>query len=374
MIFLIQLLLKKLKENKLNLITSMQKKTKSKLKIALTLGTILLFGVLTKSQPPDTFQTFLALREPVIYSKQCGDNPLQVLCDAIDSTKESLFLRIYRLTSPEIMKSLANQAKSQRNVVIHYEKMKNVEEFPKNAHVSLVNHPSLERKLMHKKSLAIDDKYAWLGSANYTRVSFLEDSNLIIGLKSKELCQHIKNESSGECVIQGQKVQYFSLPGDHGKALSAVLQTLRTAKKTIRLAMFALTYPPIFEELNEAQKRGVDVKILVDKDFAKLSITQLQALIDSKLKLYTKTTRHRLHHKFAIIDQNILITGSVNWSMSGFCSNTEDMLILDNLTKKQLNKLNRIWEDLEKQSALSYPPIRDKEVEIIKLPKEQRAA
>ncbi|AFS28015.1 phospholipase D family protein [Chlamydia psittaci NJ1] len=371
---MIQLLLKKLKENKLNLITSMQKKTKSKLKIALTLGTILLFGVLTKSQPPDTFQTFLALREPVIYSKQCGDNPLQVLCDAIDSTKESLFLRIYRLTSPEIMKSLANQAKSQRNVVIHYEKMKNVEEFPKNAHVSLVNHPSLERKLMHKKSLAIDDKYAWLGSANYTRVSFLEDSNLIIGLKSKELCQHIKNESSGECVIQGQKVQYFSLPGDHGKALSAVLQTLRTAKKTIRLAMFALTYPPIFEELNEAQKRGVDVKILVDKDFAKLSITQLQALIDSKLKLYTKTTRHRLHHKFAIIDQNILITGSVNWSMSGFCSNTEDMLILDNLTKKQLNKLNRIWEDLEKQSALSYPPIRDKEVEIIKLPKEQRAA
>lgn len=116
------------------------------------------------------------------------------------------------------------------------------------------------------------------------------------------------------------------------------------------------------------------MKILVDKDFAKLSITQLQALIDSKLKLYTKTTRHRLHHKFAIIDQNILITGSVNWSMSGFCSNTEDMLILDNLTKKQLNKLNRIWEDLEKQSALSYPPIRDKEVEIIKLPKEQRAA
>ncbi|AFS26930.1 phospholipase D [Chlamydia psittaci CP3] len=224
----------------------MQKKTKSKLKIALTLGTILLFGVLAKSQPPDTFQTFLALREPVIYSKQCGDNSLQVLCDAIDSTKESLFLRIYRLTSPEIMKSLANQAKSQRKVVIHYEKMKNVEEFPQNAHVSLVNHPSVERKLMHKKSLAIDDKYAWLGSANYTRVSFLEDSNLIIGLKSKELCQHIKNESSGECVIQGQKIQYFSLPGDHGKALSAVLQTLRTAKKTIRVAMFALTYPPDF--------------------------------------------------------------------------------------------------------------------------------
>lgn len=352
----------------------MQKKTKSKLKIALTLGTILLFGFLTKSQPPDTFQTFLALREPVIYSKQCGDNSIKVLCDAIDSAKESLFLRIYRLTAPEIVKSLANQAKSQRHVVIHYEKMTKVEEFPQNANVSLVNHPCKERKLMHKKSLAIDDKYAWLGSANYTRVSFLDDSNLIIGLKSKELCQYIKNESSGECVIQGQKVQYFSLPGDGGKALSAVLHTLRTAKKTIRLAMFALTYPPIFEELNAAQKRGVDVKILIDKDFEKLSIARLQALIDPKLKLYTKTTRHRLHHKFAIIDQSTLITGSVNWSISGFCSNTEDMLILDNLTKKQMNKLNRIWKDLEKQSTLSYPPMRKEKGEIIQLPKEQRAA
>ncbi|SGA07064.1 phospholipase D [Chlamydia abortus] len=138
--------------------------------------------------------------------------------------------------------------------------------------------------------------------------------------------------------------------------------------------MFALTYPPIFEELNAAQKRGVDVKILIDKDFEKLSIARLQALIDPKLKLYTKTTRHRLHHKFAIIDQSTLITGSVNWSISGFCSNTEDMLILDNLTKKQINKLNRIWKDLETQSTLSYPPMRKEKEVIIQLPKEQRAA
>ncbi|WP_366223817.1 phospholipase D-like domain-containing protein [Chlamydia buteonis] len=352
----------------------MLKKTKLKLKIAITLGIILLFGVLTKSQPPDTFQTFLALREPVIYSKQCGDNSLKVICDAIDSAKESLFLRIYRLSAPEVIKSLANQANSQCNVAIHYEKMAKVQEFPKNHNVTLVNHPKEERKLMHQKALAIDDKHTWLGSANYTHVSFLEDSNLIIGLKSKELCQHIKNESSGECVIQGQKAQYFSLPGDQGKALSAVLQTIRTAKKTIRIAMFALTYLPIFNELDEAQKRGVKVKILIDKDFKKLSTTRLQTLKDSKLTLYTKTTRHRLHHKFAVIDQNTLITGSVNWSESGFCSNSEDMLILNNLTKKQINKLNRIWKDLEKQSTLSYPPINNKETKIVKLPKEKCAA
>ncbi|QVE48995.1 phospholipase D-like domain-containing protein [Chlamydia crocodili] len=351
----------------------MKKKTNSKLKIILTVGSLLFFGVLTKSQTPDTFQTFTASQEPVIYSKQCGDDSLKVLCDAIDSAEKNIFLRIYRLSAPEIVTSLANQANAKRNVAIHYEKMAKIQEFPKNKYVTLVEHPSEGRKLMHQKALAIDDKQVWLGSANYTHVSFLQDSNLIIGLKSKELCQYIKNESCGNCVIDGQNVQYFSLPGDQGKALSAVLQTLRTAKKTIRLAMFALTYPPVFRELNEAKKRGVDVKILIDKDFKKLSIKQIQALKDSSLTLHTKTTRYRLHHKFAIVDQKILIAGSVNWSEAGFCINSEDMFILDNLTNKQVKKLNRIWEDLEKQSALSYP-ISDEDQKVIQLPKEKRAA
>ncbi|AAP05199.1 phospholipase D-like domain-containing protein [Chlamydia caviae] len=351
----------------------MKKKTKSKLKILLTIGSLLFFGLLTKSQAPDTFQTFTASQEPVIYSKQCGDDTLKVLCDAIDSAQTSIFLRIYRLSAPEIFTSLANQARAKRNVAIHYEKIAKIKEFPKNRHVTLVEHPAEGRKLMHQKALAIDDKHAWLGSANYTHTSFLQDSNLIIGLKSKELCRYIKDESCGQCVIHGQNAQYFSLPGDQGKALSAVLRTLRTAQKTIRLAMFALTYPPVFRELNEAKKRGVDVKILIDKDFKKLSIKQIQALKDSNLSLHTKTTRYRLHHKFAVVDQKILIAGSVNWSEAGFCINSEDMLILDNLTDKQLKKLDKIWKDLEKQSSLTYP-VSDGDEKVIQLPEEKCAA
>lgn len=351
----------------------MKKKTNSRLKIIFTLGSLFFFGVLTKSHTPDTFQTFISSQEPVIYSKQCGDNSLKVLCDAIDSAKKSIFLRIYRLSAPEIFTSLANQANAQLNVTIHYEKMAKSQEFPKNHNVLLVEHPSVGRRLMHKKSLAIDDKYAWLGSANYTHSSFLQDSNLIIGLKSKELCRYIRNESSGTCVIHDQNLRYFSLPGDQGQALSAVLQILRTARKTVRLAMFALTYPPVFHELNEAKKRGVDVKILIDKDYKNLSIKQIQSLKDSNLTLHTKTTRYRLHHKFAVIDQKILIAGSVNWSESGFCINSEDMIILDNLTDKQIKKLNKIWEDLEKQSVLTYPSGGEEE-KVIDLYKEKRAA
>ncbi|EPP36824.1 phospholipase D-like domain-containing protein [Chlamydia avium] len=333
----------------------MKNKAYARIKIAVTAGSLFILGIFLKSPPADTFQTFLSSSEPVIYSKQCNDEPLKVLCDAIDSAKYDIFLRIYRLTSPEIYTSFANQAKANLPITIHYEKMTGVTDFPHTSKVTLVEHPAKVRKLMHQKALAIDNTYAWLGSANYTHPSLIQDSNLIIGLKSSELCQHIKKESSGEFKIHKQNAQYFSLPGDQRQALSTILQTLKTAKKTIRVAMFALTYPPIFLELNAAQKRGVNVQILVDKDFKKLAIRQIEALKNSSLTLQAKVTRHRLHHKFAIIDNRVLITGSANWSEAGFNLNSEDILILDNLTTKQLKKLNTIWKDLENQCAVVYP-------------------
>ena len=349
----------------------MKNKAYSRIKIAITLGSLLILGIFLKSPSPDTFQTFLSSSEPVIYSKQCNDEPLRVLCDAVDHAKNNVFLRIYRLTSPEVYTSFANQAKAGRTVAIHYEKMIGVTDFPSSSKVTLVEHPVEGRKLMHQKALAIDDTYAWLGSANYTYPSLVQDSNLIIGLKSSELCQHIKKESTGEFKNRKQNAQYFSLPGDQRKALAAVLQLLKTAKKTIRIAMFALTYPPIFYELNEAQKRGVDVQILVDKDFKKSAIHQIEALKDSHLTLRAKVTRHRLHHKFAIIDNRILITGSANWSEAGFNLNSEDLLILDNLTNKQLKKLNAIWKDLENQCAVVYP-VKQEEEKVLPLPSQQQ--
>ncbi|WP_348664000.1 phospholipase D-like domain-containing protein [Chlamydia vaughanii] len=350
----------------------MKKKIKPRLKIILTLGSLFILGTFLKSPSTDTFKTFLSSKEPVIYSNQCGDDSLKVLCDAIDSAHDELFVRIYNLTAPAVFTSFVNQANAGKAVSIHYQTMKRKNEFPKTSKVTLVEHPAEGRKLMHQKALAIDDKYAWLGSANYTINGLVKECNLIIGLKSPELCQYIKDETSGTCVINGQNAQYFSLPGDHGKALSAVLKVLKTAQKTIRIAMYALTYPPIFQELNEAQKRGVNVQLLVDKEFKKLSIHQIEALKNSNLVLGAKTTPYRLHHKFAVVDDKILIAGSTNWSEGGFNLNSEDLIILDNLTSKQIKKLNCIWADLETQCAIAYPPIEESKV--IPLPKEKEAA
>lgn len=332
----------------------MKRKIQPILKFSLLFAAILGFGYFARAPRPNTFSTFQQASEPVIYSKQCNDNPLKVLAEAISSANKSLFLRIYNLSAPELLSPFIEQAKSGKSVTIHYQMLKDKELFPSSPQVSLVEHPREGRKLMHQKALAIDDAYAWLGSANYTHESLLFDSNLIIGCKSPELCDFIKNQASGSCVIQGQQAEYFSILGDNKNALEALLNTLRSAKKTIQVAMFALSDRSVIQELDAAQKRGIQVDILVDQGFSQFCIKQIQAIKDSHLSVYEKVTPNKLHHKLGIIDANIMITGSVNWSTDGFALNTEDMIILHDLTPSQLSKLNCIWNNLRKQCKLVY--------------------
>lgn len=329
-------------------------KNKKLIKAALTLFVLAGFGFLVKAPTPCTFQTFVDSSEPVIYANICHEQITSVIRDAIDSAQQSVFLRIYRLSSPEILASLAKQIEANHRVSIHYQNCREINTLQQTPQVVFVEHARAGHKLMHQKALAIDQQYAWLGTANFTNTSFLKDCNVIIGCKSKELCEYIAQDISGPLTIQGQPARYYSLPQDRSLALEALLEQFKKAKKTIQVAMFALTYPPIVQELQIAQQRGVKVEVIIDKEFQPLCVKQLESK-HCTFSVFCKTTPNKQHCKMTVIDQNTLIIGSVNWSKNGFCLNSEDMLILEQLTPKQQKKLKQIWSSIRSQSERIYP-------------------
>lgn len=343
------------------------KNSKNLLKTFLIVGTFIIGGYFLKNPPPSTFKTFLHSDEPVIYANKCKDNLTNILSQAIDAADQDVFLRIYNLSSSEILNSLSKQINAQHQVSIHYQSCKDLKKLKKSPNFIAVEHPQEGRKLMHQKALAIDHKYAWLGSANFTNTSFCKDSNIVIGLKSKELCEAIIHDASTSFTVHNQPAQYFSLPNDNQLALNALLDRIRSAKQSIQIAMFALTYSPILQELHLAQQRGVTVEIILDKEFKSICVQQIQAIPGCYIPIRYKITPYKLHYKFAIIDQTTLIAGSVNWSENGFCLNAEDMLILDQLTHKQQKKLKCIWKNLQAESdPISYsstPPCYDEATE-----------
>lgn len=54
-----------------------------------------------------------------------------------------------------------------------------------------------------------------------------------------------------------------------------------------------------------------------------------------------------MHHKFAIVDKKLLITGSLNWTMEAIHSNQENVVIMEDTEYVQpfLDEFERIWEE-----------------------------
>ena len=54
----------------------------------------------------------------------------------------------------------------------------------------------------------------------------------------------------------------------------------------------------------------------------------------------------KLHHKFAVIDNKKVITGSFNWSPSAAHTNDETLLVIHSpqLAKHFTREMNRLWD------------------------------
>lgn len=62
---------------------------------------------------------------------------------------------------------------------------------------------------------------------------------------------------------------------------------------------------------------------------------------------YRKSTS-LMHHKFLIIDESLLMDGSLNWTMHGVTSNWEDITITSQscMVEPLVKEFNEVWEIL----------------------------
>lgn len=144
---------------------------------------------------------------------------------------------------------------------------------------------------------------------------------------------------------------YFS---PNGGAAHAIIEKLDGAKKSIDVAMYAFTSRELAWALIRAHEKGINVRVLLDGDFIKdkyskhnfLSKRGINVRIDKSHLLQSGESKGRMHHKFAIIDNKILITGSYNWTASAEKRNDENLLIFKNapeLVKAYRKEFDKIW-------------------------------
>ena len=216
--------------------------------------------------------------------------------------------------------------------------------------------------LMHNKFVVIDEHEVWTGSMNLTvRGAYRNDNNLI-RVRSSRLTENYLVEFEemfthglfGDNVaahtphptltIDGTLLETYFSPDD-GVA-DRIIALIQQAEESVYFAAFSFTSDEIAATLVERGDHGVEVSGIFEQDqvksnqggeFDRLSAAGIDVRLDGN--------KDTMHHKFFIIDEQVVITGSYNFSRSAEERNDENTLVIHSadIAKQYLNEFKRIF-------------------------------
>lgn len=214
--------------------------------------------------------------------------------------------------------------------------------------------------LMHDKFWLFDGKTVWTGSTNVTISGMFEQNNNVIAIDSPELAaiyeRQFEDMWSGKfnakspstvdqqkLTIDGTILQILFSPED--KAISHIIPYVQSAKKSIRFMAFTYTQPLLGQAMLDALKNGVDVSGVFEATGADSVYGQMTPLYCGKALVRTDGNPAFLHHKVIVIDERIVITGSLNFTDNADQSNNENVIIIDNaeIAKLYTAEFQRVW-------------------------------
>lgn len=130
-------------------------------------------------------------------------------------------------------------------------------------------------------------------------------------------------------VVEGKN---SSLPACNERYFPSLKRLIRSAQKTIDVCQFTLNddrmVEEIFEELGEAVKRGVEVRVVAEDSIEK-NASQVERLRRLGVQARLDKPFVKLHSKMVIIDGKKAIIGSTNWSYMSMRNNNETNILLE---------------------------------------------
>lgn len=121
-----------------------------------------------------------------------------------------------------------------------------------------------------------------------------------------------------------------------GGITNMIVKELGSAKKSIQVQAYSFTSPEIIHALIDAKKRGVDVRIIIDKSNVNGEDSSrgqkekelLDSIVNSGIAMKVDYDFQIAHSKIMIVDGVDVITGSFNFTYSAEHNNAENCLIL----------------------------------------------
>ncbi|WP_232019634.1 phospholipase D family nuclease [Candidatus Rickettsiella viridis] len=152
----------------------------------------------------------------------------------------------------------------------------------------------------------------------------------------------ISQASTASC----PRIQVCFTPGQN--CTMQITDVLDNAKKSIAVQAYSFTSVPIAKHLVEARKRGVVVKVILDKSQKSQKYSASRFLLNQHIPVWIDYKPAIAHNKIMIIDEKEVITGSFNFTKAAQNKNAENVLIIRDLTLAK-----RYMENWQRRQAAS---------------------
>ncbi|XP_040893113.1 mitochondrial cardiolipin hydrolase [Toxotes jaculatrix] len=138
---------------------------------------------------------------------------------------------------------------------------------------------------------------------------------------------------------------FCSLPHGVETSFSCLLRRILSATSSLDLCVFAFSNMDLCRAILALHSRGITIRVLTDKDYSAITGSQIGVLRKAGICVRCDVGSVYMHHKFAVVDERLLITGSLNWTLTAVQSNMENILITEELelVRPFIKEFNRLW-------------------------------
>jgi phosphatidylserine/phosphatidylglycerophosphate/cardiolipin synthase-like enzyme len=216
--------------------------------------------------------------------------------------------------------------------------------------------------LMHNKFWIFDGQIVWTGSTNITENGIFEQDNNVVVVQSQPLAAIYEREfqemwdgqfgprspstiDEQVTTVNGSQIVVVFTSEDPALE-NAIVPIVASAKTSIRFLTFSFTDFPLADAMSQRFDAGIDVQGVFERVGSETEASELRTLMCRKLPVKQDGNPGFMHHKVIVIDDRIVITGSMNFSTNAEESNDENVIIIDNaeIAALYLQEFDRVWD------------------------------
>ena len=215
--------------------------------------------------------------------------------------------------------------------------------------------------LMHNKFWIFDRQTVWTGSTNITGSGVFKQNNNALVIHSPQLAEIYEAEfdemwngqfgprspsqlDTQAAVVNGSNMVVVFTSEDSALE-DAIIPVVLGAQSSIRFLAFSFTDYPLAQAMIDRAAAGVSAAGVYEKFGSETDAAEMDTLLCGGVPVRQDGNSGFMHNKLIIIDDRIVITGSLNFSTNAEDNNDENVIIIDNPEIAQLyvQEFDRIW-------------------------------